>query len=164
MSKKEVSALYTDAIDAQRAYQGLITVGFAPAEISVLMSEATRGKHFAIEGNTKAAEGAAAGGAIGGTVGAIAAGLAAVGVLALPGVGLLAAGPLVAALAGAGAGAAVGGLGGALIGMGFPEHEAKLYSERIAKGAVLVGVRAEGDLAERAVGVFKQTHGSSIRS
>ncbi|HTE06324.1 MAG TPA: hypothetical protein VK824_09025 [Planctomycetota bacterium] len=164
MAKKEISALYTEPFDADRAYRGLIAAGFAPADISVLMSETTRGKHFAIEGNTKAAEGAATGGVIGGAVGAIAAGLVAVGALAVPGVGLLAAGPLIAALAGAGAGAAVGGLSGGLIGLGFPEHEAKLYSERIAKGAILVGVRAEGDYVDRAVGVFKQTQGTSIRS
>jgi hypothetical protein len=169
MSKKEISALYTEPADADRAYRGLIAAGFVPSDISVLMSETTRGKHFsgenfAIEGNTKAAEGAATGGVIGGTIGAIAAGLVAVGALAIPGVGLLAAGPLVAALAGAGAGAAVGGLTGGLIGLGFPEHEAKLYSERIAKGAILVGVRAEGTMVDRALGVFKQTQGTSIRS
>ncbi len=164
MGKKEISALYTEPADARRAHTGLLAAGFAPSDISVLMSEATRGKHFAIEGNTKAAEGAATGGVIGGALGAIAAGLVAVGVIALPGVGLLAAGPILAALAGAGAGAAVGGLSGGLIGLGFPEHEAKLYSERIAKGAILVGVHTESDRADSAVSVFKQTQGSSIRS
>jgi hypothetical protein len=164
MARKEISALFNDSAAAERAYQGLIGAGFSPADVSVLMSADTRGKHFSIEGNTKVAEGAAAGGAIGGAVGAIAAGLAAVGIVALPGVGLVAAGPLMAALAGAGAGAAVGGLSGALIGLGIPEHEAKLYSERIAKGAILLGVRAEGALEDRAVSIFKQTGGTSIRS
>ena len=39
----------------------------------------------------------------------------------------MAAGPVVATLAGLGAGAAAGGVTGALIGLGFPEHEAKTF-------------------------------------
>jgi len=162
-SKKEVSALYNDVTSAERAVSGLVAAGFAQSEISVLMSEQTHGRHFGIKAGTKAAEGAASGGAIGGALGALAAGLAAVGLVAIPGVGLIAAGPLVAALAGAGAGAAAGGLTGGLIGMGVPEHEAKLYGERIAHGSILVGVRAEGDAAKRATEIFKQTNGTSIR-
>ena len=51
-----------------------------------------------------------------------------IGALAIPGVGpFIAAGPIMAALAGAGVGAAVGGLTGALVGMGIPEYEAKRY-------------------------------------
>jgi hypothetical protein len=49
-----------------------------------------------------------------------------IGALAIPGLGrFIAAGPIMAALAGAGAGAAAGGLTGALIGMGIPELESK---------------------------------------
>jgi hypothetical protein len=54
--------------------------------------------------------------------------LAGIGALAIPGVGpLIAAGPIMAALAGLGVGGAVGGLVGALVGMGIPEYEAKRY-------------------------------------
>ena len=47
--------------------------------------------------------------------------LVGIGALAIPGLGpFIAAGPIVAALAGAGVGGTVGGIAGALIGMGIP--------------------------------------------
>jgi hypothetical protein len=62
----------------------------------------------------------------------------------IPGVGpFIAAGPIMAAFAGAGAGAAAGGLTGALIGMGMPEYEAKQYEERMKGGNILISVHAE---------------------
>ena len=68
---------------------------------------------------------------IGGTLGW----LVGIGALAVPGLGpLVAAGPIVAALAGAGAGGAVGGLTGAIVGFGIPEYEAKRYEGRVRKG------------------------------
>jgi hypothetical protein len=58
--------------------------------------------------------------------------LAGIGALAIPGVGpFIAAGPIMAALAGVGAGAVTGGLVGGLTGLGMPEYEAKRYEGRI---------------------------------
>jgi hypothetical protein len=92
---------------------------------------------------TMAVEGAGIGAGIGGTIGAIVAGFAAVGtVLALPGIGLFMAGPVVAALVGAGAGAATGGLVGALVGWGIPEERVKSYEEGLQGGGILMAVRA----------------------
>jgi hypothetical protein len=72
-----------------------------------------------------------------------------IGSLAIPGVGpFIAAGPIMAALAGAGVGAAVGGLSGALIGMGIPELEAKQYEGKIRGGNILISVHSE-DSEER---------------
>src|SRR6185503_16170705 len=96
----------------------------------------------------KAAKGAGVGGAIGGTVGAVAAAVAAVGTtLAVPGLGLLVAGPIAAELAGAGAGAASGGIVGALVGWSLPEERVKHYEEGVKKGGILIGVhpRDEAD-------------------
>jgi hypothetical protein len=77
---------------------------------------------------------------VGGTLGW----LIGIGTLAIPGVGpLIAAGPIVAALAGAGVGSAVGGMAGALIGLGVPELEAKRYEEEIKRGRILVSVRCD---------------------
>ena len=87
---------------------------------------------------------------IGGVLGAIAAGLVATGVVAVPGLALVAAGPIVATLAGLGAGAAAGGLTGALIGMGFPEHEARFYNEELEHGGILVGVYTHDDRGPQA--------------
>jgi len=112
----------------------------------VLMSNETRSKEFGIEPGSKAAAGAGLGGALGGTVGAVLAAIAAVGTsLALPGLGLVIAGPAAAALAGLGAGAATGGIVGALIGAGIPEHRAKVYEAGLRTGGILVGVQAQSD-------------------
>jgi hypothetical protein len=75
----------------------------------------------------------------------VAAGLAAVATISVPPLGFLAAGPLVAALAGLGAGGAAGGLIGALTGLGIPENEAKFYHGELSKGGILLGVYAHQD-------------------
>ncbi|MGA7929795.1 MAG: hypothetical protein WCA20_27855 [Candidatus Sulfotelmatobacter sp.] len=72
--------------------------------------------------------------------------LAGIGALAIPGIGpFIAAGPIVAALAGAGAGGAVGGIAGALVGMGIPEYEAKRYEGRVREGGILLSVHCDDD-------------------
>src|SRR5689334_16995449 len=121
-----VTAAYHDRLAATEAFSQLMDAGFGPSDVSVLVGDFAAGKHFGVKEKTKGPEGAVAGGAIGATLGAIAAGLVAVGSIAVPGIGLLAAGPIVAALAGAGAGGAAGGMLGGLIGLTRPEHEATL--------------------------------------
>ena len=70
--------------------------------------------------------------------------LVGLGALAIPGLGIfIAAGPIVAALAGAGAGGAVGTLTGSLIGLGIPEYEAKRYESYVNKGGMLLAVHAD---------------------
>ncbi|MGZ5715336.1 MAG: hypothetical protein ACXWIG_14360, partial [Caldimonas sp.] len=65
--------------------------------------------------------------------------------IALPGLGLVIAGPPAAAIAAAGAGAATGGIVGALIGWGIPEERVKEYDEGIRKGGILMAVRPKSD-------------------
>jgi len=65
--------------------------------------------------------------------------------LAIPGLGLVIAGPLAAAAAGAGAGAATGGLLGALVGWGIPEERVKHYESGIKQGGILMGVKPRSD-------------------
>ena len=57
-----------------------------------------------------------------------------------PDLGLIVAGPLLAALAGGGAGAVTGGIIGGLIGSGIPESNAKAYEEILKTGGVVIGV------------------------
>lgn len=143
---KQVAALFNNTESARLAVDQLVAKGVAKDKISVLMSDSTRGKEFAVEVNTKAPEGAAAGALTGGTLGAIAAGLTAVGSVALTGgASLVAVGPAVAALAGAGAGAAGGGLIGGLVGLGFEETEAKFVDQDIENGSILVGAEVPSD-------------------
>src|SRR5450432_3834582 len=110
-----VFGIYKNGAEAERAVDLIGDAGFSYNDISVLLPDQQSSREFAHEKNTKAPEGTttgvAAGGAIGGTLGL----LAGIGALAIPGVGpFIAAGPIMAALAGLGVGGAVGGLIGAL--------------------------------------------------
>jgi stress response protein YsnF len=142
-----VTGLFPDRESAEQAYGWLTERGYRNDDIDIVMSDQTRKQHFAAAGTetelgSKAAEGAGVGGAIGGTLGAIAGAIAAVGTsIAIPGLGVVIAGPLAAGLAGAGAGAATGGLVGALAGWSIPEERVKQYDEGIRNGGILMGVR-----------------------
>ena len=149
-----VTGLFPDRASAEAAYNAAHSRGYSKDDVNLVMSSDTRKRHFSddstmgkeTELGNKAAEGAGIGGAIGGTIGAIVAGIAAVGTsIALPGIGLVIAGPLAAAAAGAGAGAASGGLLGALIGWNMPEERVKDYEEGVNKGGILMGVRTKND-------------------
>lgn len=147
-----VTGIFSHQIDAAQAIHGLEARGFDESEISLLMSDGL-GAEFALEERSKMPEGAAAGAVSGGVLGALVAGLTAAGTISTGGAGLLIAGPLVAALAGAGAGGGAGGLIGALIGAGISEYEATTFAEELDDGKILVAVRcsdsAREDVAER---------------
>jgi hypothetical protein len=144
MSKTFVSGLFKTRAAAEAAVDAVIKRGYTRDDISVLMSDSTKNKEFAVQTKSHAVDGAGVGGAIGGTVGAVLLAIAAVGTtIAIPGVGLFIAGPIAAALAGAGAGGATGGLIGLLIGTGIPEHRAKVYDTGVRGGGILLGVEAK---------------------
>jgi uncharacterized membrane protein len=90
--------------------------------------------------------------------------LVGIGALAIPGVGpFIAAGPIMAALAGAAVGAAAGGLTGALVGLGIPEYEATQYEGKILKGNMLISVHTEdGDEVDRVKEIFKREGAQDI--
>ena len=99
---------------------------------------------------------------IGGTLGL----LAGIGALAIPGVGpLIAAGPIMATLAGAGAGGAVGGMVGALVGLGIPEYEAKRYEGAVKDGGTLLSVHCDtSEQVDAAKNALKSTGARDISS
>jgi hypothetical protein len=146
-----LTGMFTDREDTERAYQSLRDRGYSEDEINVIMSDDTRKKHYhkkdgETEIGTKAAEGAGKGSAIGGTIGAIAGVIAAIGTsIAIPGLGIIVAGPLAAGLAGAGAGGIAGGIIGALVGMGIPEERARLYESGVKEGKVVLGVHPKNE-------------------
>ena len=143
---KLVTGLFKSKISAEAAVDAIMKRGFTRDDISVMMSDATRSKEFALQTRTHAADGLGIGGAVGGAVGAVLAAVAAVGTtLFLPGINLVIAGPIAAALAGAGAGGATGGLIGALIGAGIPEYRARVYDAGLRGGGILIGVEARED-------------------
>jgi len=146
-----VTGMFKDRESAERAYQSVTDRGYKTEDVNLLMSDDTRKKYFSSDdgpdtalGN-KALKGAGAGSAIGGTVGAILAVIAAAATLAIPGLNIIAAGPIVAALTGAGAGGLAGGLIGALVGWGIPEEHAKAYESGLKEGGIVMGVNPRTD-------------------
>ena len=149
-----VTGLYDSPDRAREAYHGLTTRhGYKDDDISVVMTDETRKRHFGdvpagteLKEGTKAAEGAGIGGGIGmglgAALGALIAGASAV---AIPGLGLLVAGPIAGAIAGAGAGGATGSLVGALIGVGIPETRAAEYERGLKEGGIVIGTRARDE-------------------
>ena len=143
MKNVAIYGIYPSRTLAERAIDELKLEGFSNSDVSALFSSPAATKIFAHENSTKAPEGATAGTVSGATLGGTLGWLAGIGSLAIPGVGpFIAAGPIMAALAGAGVGAALGGLTGALIGLGIPEYEAQRYEGRINEGGVLLSVSA----------------------
>ena len=65
--------------------------------------------------------------------------------MALPGLGLIIAGPIAASLVGAGAGGLTGGLVGALVGSGIPEERATVYEKGLKEGGMVLGVKPRND-------------------
>src|ERR1035437_5477690 len=126
--KTAVFGIYKSELDVDRAVDRFKVEGFRNSDISVLMPTKDSTQNFAHEKETKAPEGAATGAAAGAVLGGGLGWLVGLGALAIPGIGpFVAAGPIMAALAGAGVGGTVGGIAGALIGLGIPEYEAKRY-------------------------------------
>ena len=110
------------------------------------MSKETKDKFY--DGNPNiektgdaALKGAGAGSAIGGVAGAIAGAIAAIGTsLVIPGLGLVIAGPLVAAFAGAGAGGVGGAIVGALSNAGLSDDVSTTYVNYLNEGKIIISV------------------------
>ena len=166
MANTSVYGIYKTRLDVEHAVDTLRDQGFRAADISVLFPENQGSKDFAVEKNTKAPEGAATGASSGVVVGGALGWLAGIGLLAIPGVGpFIAAGPIMALLAGAGVGGAIGTIVGALVGMGIPEYEAHRYEGRIKDGGILLSVHCDSsDWVTRAKGLLKDTGAEDIAS
>jgi hypothetical protein len=169
MSGKKVGVLgiYATRVAVENATDSLMQSGFSAADISVLLPESLGGaKDMGTEKATKAPEGTAVGVTTGGVIGGTLGVLAGIGLLAIPGLGpFIAAGPIMAGLAGLGVGGAVGGVTGALIGMGIPEYEAKRYEGRLKQGGILLSVHCDtaGEIT-RAKELLKATGAEDISS
>jgi hypothetical protein len=168
MAGKNTAAfgIYRDEASVRNAVETLQKQGFRSTDISVLYPENVGNKDFAHEKATKAPEGAATGAGSGAVIGGVLGWLAGVGSIAIPGIGpFLAAGPIMAALAGVGVGGAAGGLAGALIGAGIPEYEAKRYEGRIKKGGILLSVHCDNsEWTSKAKDILERTAADDVSS
>jgi uncharacterized protein (TIGR02271 family) len=151
---KTVIGLFDRMDEARQVVQALIDHGFESDDISLVSRQ--EGEYVTERGDERTsgvAVGAGAGAALGG-IGGLLVGL---GALAIPGIGpVIAAGPLVTALAGAGLGATAGGIIGALTDLGVPEEEAHYYAEGVRRGGVLVAVDTDDQRADRAAEIMER--------
>lgn len=161
-----VFGIYRDTVSLGGGLEHLRASGFRSTDVSVLMPENVGTKDFVHQRDTKAPEGATTGAASGAVIGGALGWLVGVGALAIPGLGpFIAAGPIVAMLAGIGAGGAVGGIAGALIGMGIPEYEAKRYEGRVKSGGILLSVHCDNsDWVKKAKDVLEHSGAEDVAS
>jgi hypothetical protein len=163
-SNTAVYGLYKDRLSIEEAMESLKAAGYRSTDISALLPDNTGSKDFAHEKNTKAPEGAIAGAVIGAALGAALGWAAGTGVIALPAIGpFIAAGPIMAALAGLGVAGVIGAILGALVGTGFPEYEAKRFEGRLRKGGVLLSVHCDNsEWVKRAKHLLINTGATSV--
>ena len=159
-----VLGIYPTRSGAEAGLQALKEAGFRNADVSVLFPEDLGTKEVGTETSTKAPEAAAAGAGTGAVIGGALAWLAGIGALAIPGAGpFIAAGPLVAALAGATAGGTLGVIAGALVGLGITEGEAKRYEGHLRSGGILLSVHCDStNSAVMAQEVLRRTGAQDI--
>jgi hypothetical protein len=161
-----VVGIYQDRKTVSDAIGVLHNAGYRTTDISVLSSDNQGSKDFAHEKHTQAPKGAALGAAVGAVGGAALAFLVSIQSVAVAGLGaLVAAGPLLAALAGAGAGGTLGWIVGWLAGLPLSEYVAKRYAGRIRRGGILVSVHCDtAEWCERAKRTLKDTGARDISS
>jgi hypothetical protein len=168
MAGKNTSAfgIYPNRAALEMGIQALRDANFRNEDISVLLPENVGSKDFAHEKDTKAPEGATTGAGTGAVIGGVLGWLAGIGAVAIPGLGpFIAAGPIMAALAGLGAGGAAGGIVGGLVGLGIPEYEAKRYEGRIKEGGILVSVHCDNsDWTRKAKDILERTGAEDVSS
>jgi len=166
MANTSVFGIYATRAEISNGVDALRNAGFRNTDISALFPENLGTKDFAHEKNTKAPEGTTTGGVTGAVLGGALGWLVGIGALAIPGVGpFIAAGPIMALLAGAGAGAVTGGIVGALVGLGLPEYEAKRFEGRIKEGGILLSVHCDNsDWVKRAKTIMEQTGAKEVAS
>jgi len=168
MAEKNIAVfgIYPNREFVESGVETLKSEGFRNTDVSVLLADNLGTKDFALRKQTKAPEGAATGAGTGAVLGGTLGWLAGIGALSIPGVGpLIAAGPIIAALAGVGVGGAVGGIAGGLAGLGVPEYEAKRYEGRIKKGGILLSVHCDNaNWIKRAKEILERTGAEDIGS
>lgn len=141
---KAVFGIYKTRGEVESAVTTLKANGFRSSDVSVLLPEEGGAQDLVHTKSTKAPEGAATGAGTGVVIGGAIGLLVGIGAIAIPGIGpFIAAGPIMAALAGMGVGGTVGVVSGALIGYGIPEYEAKRYEGFVKDGGILLSAHVD---------------------
>ncbi|NLN65446.1 MAG: hypothetical protein GX144_08585 [Clostridiaceae bacterium] len=133
-----------DRVDyAEKAAREIKERGLRTDDISILVKNEDQTQSSGMKGmvNDNMSNGAVTGGVIGGLAGL----LIGAGLVAIPGLGIIAAMGPISGLIG---GAATGGIIGGLVDMGIPEAESKEYETDIRGGKVVFTMKAEEEKAD----------------
>ncbi len=163
-NNKAVFGIYKTRGAVESAVTTLKTNGFRTSDVSVLLPQSDGAQDFIHTKGTKAPEGAATGASTGAVIGGALGLLVGIGAIAIPGLGpFIAAGPIMASLAGVGVGGAVGVVSGALIGLGIPEYEARRYEGFVKDGGILLSVHVDdSNWAAKAKSILEVTGAKDI--
>ncbi|WP_226655906.1 general stress protein [Pseudalkalibacillus hwajinpoensis] len=166
MNNKIIGGVFSNVGSAEQAITELQHHGYGSNDISVFAKDKSKVHVLEEEMETSvtsnkggrgknAGKGAGLGALSGGALGGIGGLIAGLGLLAIPGIGpLAAAGPIAAALTGAGVGAGGGGIVGALVGAGIPERDAAQYENHLKDGKIIVIVEASDKLQDKVYRTF----------
>lgn len=141
-----MTTVFDSLADAARACEELVANGIARSRLSAILADDVEAagpspdesKALVERSEPRAPRGAWLGAIVGASGMAVAA-----TALAIP--GILAVGPIVALLAGAGVGAVSGGALGSLIGIGVSRDIAEVYHRSLEGGAVMIGVEIQDE-------------------
>jgi hypothetical protein len=158
--------IYSNRAMVSEAVGTLKKAGYRAVDISVLSSDEQGSKDFAHVKHNKALHGAAIGAAVGAVVGAPLAWLISTQPVTVTALGpLVTAGPVLAAVAGAGAGGALGWIVGLLAGLRLTEYVAKRFAGRVLNGGILLYIHCESpEWCDRARKTLKDTGARDISS
>jgi hypothetical protein len=139
--------IYPYYSSVEHAVEALRAAQFRSTNISVLFPKNAGSMNFAREVAAKLPGGVMGGAGSGAAVDGTLDWLAGYGALAIPGLGqVIAAGPIMVALAGVGAQGALGRIAVALMSMAIPDNIAKRYERRVKDGGILVSVHTDDSI------------------
>lgn len=148
-----VIGVFKDEAQAQRALQALKAEGLADGDISLTHDDESSMMTSSDDG---IGTGVLAGGAIGGIGGF----LISAGMLALPGIGLLAAStPVMGAIGGA----LAGGVAGGLIDWGISPSDSENYENHVTEGRPLIFVSTQADMVQRITDILAEYGAQEVK-
>lgn len=158
-----VSGIYRDESKLTDAVRKLQAQSVPADEISVVVRDPGEGedKEVPVDLESGVEQGAVIGGSVGAALGVVGVTLATTGLIVVPGIAILAGGPILAALQGGLAGGAVGAPVGGLLGVGQWSATPHLDEDALKEGAAIVAVESD-ELWETATAIFEETGAEGI--
>ena len=164
LMKRTILGIVHSRTQAEALLDRLQSAGISREEISLLLPDRAEKIDAAHTRETKATHGAIAGAGTGGALGGILGLLGGMGILAMPGLGvLLAAGPLLGVLGGIVVGATVGGILGTLVGMRVPLRRDG-YAKQRRRGDVVIATHVNDEEQPRALEAYKKAGADRVSS